>query len=141
MILNALAWRVPSFVRRLWAPLRRLWAADPAARTGRTSSALFVFCAAYSYQLIALDDEEFYEAQRPLPLGAQVELAELARHQVRNTDLVVKQRSETVACLTSLCTVAAPPNEAPPSYVSMMYAAVPPLTNTCIITPSFVFNI
>lgn len=50
-ILQALAWRVPQFVLRLWPLLRQLCVADAAVRARSTASALFLFAAAYSHQV------------------------------------------------------------------------------------------
>ena len=50
-ILQALAWRVPQFVLRLWPLLRQLCIADAAVRARSTASALFLFAAAYSHQV------------------------------------------------------------------------------------------
>jgi len=81
-ILNTLALgRVQGFVARLWAQLQPEVAhyADEAtdARAAGLSPtvrmALFLFCATYSHQLLALDDEQFFEKGVPLSLKEQFE--------------------------------------------------------------------
>ena len=81
-ILNTLALgRVQGFVARLWAQLQPEVAhyadeATEARAVGLSPTvrmALFLFCATYSHQLLALDDEEFFEKGVPLPLKEQFE--------------------------------------------------------------------
>ncbi|CAM9141311.1 unnamed protein product [Ectocarpus sp. 8 AP-2014] len=96
-VLNALAFGRPKapIAARLWGYLQRgqdlaVYAkrgaggggggsgrggAGNKAGGGGMQSALFLFCSACSHQLLALDDEEFYEKQRPLTLEEVRQLA------------------------------------------------------------------
>ncbi|CBJ29420.1 conserved unknown protein [Ectocarpus siliculosus] len=96
-VLNALAFGRPKapIAARLWGYLQRgqdlaVYAkrgaggggggsdrggAGNKAGGGGMQSALFLFCSACSHQLLALDDEEFYEKQRPLKLEEVRQLA------------------------------------------------------------------
>ncbi|CAM9290006.1 unnamed protein product [Ectocarpus sp. 4 AP-2014] len=93
-VLNALAFGRPKapIAARLWGYLQRgqdlgVYAkrgagggsgrggAGTKAGGGGMQSALFLFCSACSHQLLALDDEEFYEKQRPLKLEEVRQLA------------------------------------------------------------------
>eukprot|EP00752_Nemacystus_decipiens_P008436 g7540.t1 len=85
-VLNALAFGRPKapIAARLWAYLQRrqdlrLYAKGEGGAGGTVQSALFLFCSACSHQLLALDDEEFYEKQRPLTLEEVRQLAGFLR--------------------------------------------------------------
>ncbi|CAM9839352.1 unnamed protein product [Chrysoparadoxa australica] len=87
-ILNSLAFGRPNqpVVARLWLYLKethdlRSFASDQSVEEAlpQLGSALFLLCSVYSYQLLALDDEEFYERQFPLKLPAVLELIDFLK--------------------------------------------------------------